>query len=89
MTRSHYLLPNERMAFVEKIRHLEQQLTMKDEKLRKVEGDYGSLLENHVGVIMDNSEKDKRIKDMSQKLAEKDATIMALKKNINFKKLVI
>ena len=37
---------------------------------------------------MDNNKKDKVIKDMAEKLAEKDATIIALKKNINFKKLV-
>ena len=37
---------------------------------------------------MDNNKKDKVKKDIAEKLAQKDAKIIALKKNINFKKLV-
>ena len=63
-------------------------IKQRDEKIRQVAGDHGSLLKNHVGVIMENNRKDRKIQDMAKKLLEKDATIMALKENINLKKLV-
>ena len=102
MTASHYLLPNERMAFIQKIQYLEgiikgnndqlrskdEQLERNDVKLRKYEEENDSLVKNLINVHVVNIENRKKLAEMTEKLAEKETTIVALKKNINFKKSV-
>ena len=61
-------------------------IKQRDDKIMQVAGDHGSLLKNHVGVIMESNKKDRKIQDMAKKLLEKDATIMGLKKNVKFEK---
>ena len=85
---SHYILPNERMAFIEQIKYLEGVIKGKDEQLRKKDEQNGAIVKDLVNVHIEKNESNKKLKEVTEKLAEKEATIVALKENINFKKLV-
>ena len=87
-TGSHYFPPNERMAFIEHIKYLEGIIKGKDEQLRKKDEQNGALVKDLVNVHIKKNESNKKLKEMTEKLTEQEATIVALKENINFKKLV-
>ena len=77
------------MAFIEQIKYLEGIIKGKDEQLRKKDEQNGALVKDLVNVHIEKNKSNKKLKEVTEKLTEQEATIVALKENINFKKLII